>query len=341
MSISARVRSIPVLEEWKGALKRFAGDTQQILQAANLEIQRTEDWLRERANHWHHKVEESRDEVERAKRDLEDCREDSENDCSEEEDTLIESKHRLRKAEEELENVRRWTQQVGEVVAIYRAQAYRLNGFINKDLSQANAFLGRIISELQAYVQVQQPIVPAGVSGEAYAQTGIASKLASTPWNTIGDPEDKQKLQNALSRLEESEKGKAIAEAISKSSTEVCFGQTKKGALAQYISNKITLDESVWKDASPNRVAAIIAHEGTHLQWEIQRNGPRAATREEYIDEEYHAFKAQFEVWLEVGGVEIDPELDQNLAMFRSMSEVDIKSRIREQYKEELDELFP
>jgi len=74
-----------------------------------------------------------------------------------------------------------------------------------------------------------------------------------------------------------------------------------KGAIAQYDpdSHEITVHESL-KTASPKVLAAHLAHEGTHVLWD----------RPNSIDQEYHAFKAQAEVWDQIKGEETDTQCD-------------------------------
>ena len=193
MSPTANVRAIHTLEELKGALGRFGGEARGALQAAEQEIRRTLDWLQERHNYWRSEVRRRREEVRQAEADLDSCLASGYDDedgryhapnCSAEEHALHQAQVRLREAEEELQNVRRWMKVVGEAVDTYRVQAQRLSRLIAADLPKANAFLERKIAELERYRALRLAATPlvgqAGLSspqkgtiGEEWARTHV------------------------------------------------------------------------------------------------------------------------------------------------------------------------
>ena len=160
MSPTANVRAIRSLEELKGALGRFGGETREALQAAEQEIRRTLDWLQERLNYWRSEVWRWQEEVRQAEADLDSCLASGYDDedgryhapnCSAEEHALRQAQVRLREAEAELQNVQRWMKAVGEAVAQYRVQARRLQDLADTRTEKAQAFLGRKISDLEQY----------------------------------------------------------------------------------------------------------------------------------------------------------------------------------------------
>ena len=326
MSPSALVRSIQALDDLKGGLRRFTGEAQETLQAAEQEIRRTEEWLQERFNHWRNEVRRRQEEVRQAKAALARCRASGYHDedgryhapdCSAEERALYQAKVHLQEAEAELRNVQRWMKAVGEAVAAYRIQAQRLGRLLAADLPKADAFLGRKLADLRAYLAVATP--PAtGVM----PSTTLFQSAMETHSNIVGGSGAVQKLQDALMRLEGTEIGHAIAQAIHEHGTTVRFGQTDEEAIAHFdpIRNEIVIHEGL-RETSPNVLAAHLAHEGTHVQW----------NRDDSIDQEYHAFKAQAEVWNQLKGNETDEQCDW-VSWVISLGERQAKKRIRKLY---------
>jgi hypothetical protein len=122
-----------------------------------------------------------------------------------------------------------------------------------------------------------------------------------------------------LTALERARAGYSIAAAIRERGTAVRFGQIGKDVIAYFDHerNEIVVNE-VLRNASLNVSVQHLAHEGAHLQW----NRPNS------IDQEYHAFKAEAEVWDELKGHETDDQCDQVSQMI-SLGEAEAKKRIR------------
>ncbi|MCS7039953.1 MAG: hypothetical protein NZP34_10145, partial [Caldilineales bacterium] len=70
---SAHVLSIQALAELKAAFTRFGHETQEALNAADIELRRTLDWLQERLNYWRNEVRRRQEEVNRAQAALDRC----------------------------------------------------------------------------------------------------------------------------------------------------------------------------------------------------------------------------------------------------------------------------
>jgi len=132
-----------------------------------------------------------------------------------------------------------------------------------------------------------------------------------------------QRLQDGLAALEGARAGRSIATAIRERGIRVRFGQMDKDTVAYFdpTKNEIVLNERL-QDSSSNVLAAHLAHEGTHVQWMLQWNRPLS------IDQEYHAFKAEAEVWDELKGSETDDLCDQVSKMI-SLGEAEAKKVIR------------
>jgi hypothetical protein len=307
MREAVNVRAIRALTELRDALGRFAGTAKEALASAEIEIRRTQEWLREREAHW-------RREVERARWDYKEClRHQDEEwglDCAAEKAALLH-------AEAELQKVQYWRARVERTIAEYRPYANRLKYLATDHTERARAFLDRRRAELEAYMAVPVPSAAQVVPGEE-------ARGAEVPqlYTIVGSPAEKACLNEALRLLESVESGHQAARVIQGKGTTVHFGSTVIGAIAQYDldTNKITIHQSL-KDASPRVLAAHLAHEGTHVLWE-QPNS---------IDQEYHAFKAQAKVWERIKGEESDLQCDWVSGMI-SLGEEEAKRIIRRLY---------
>jgi hypothetical protein len=324
MNQSANVRAIQTLGDLKGALARFGAEAREALAAAEEEIRQTLDWLQERRNHWQNEVQRCQEEVRRAETALARCQASGYRDrdghyhapdCSAYERAVFQARVRLREAEAELRNVQEWLRMVGEAATAYRLQAWRLDRQLAMDLPRADAFLGRKIAELQAYLAVS---APAGAGATVPAGSGVGIRQ----WNVAGSSAESERLRDALGRLEGSAAGHPIAMAISECGTSVRFGATAEGAIAHFDPdrNEIVIHEGL-RDASPGLLAAHLAHEGTHVQW----------NRDDSIEQEYHAFKAQAEVWNQLKGDEADDQCDWVNEMI-SLGKEEAMSIIRDLY---------
>ncbi|MFQ5342053.1 MAG: hypothetical protein ACE5F6_10960 [Anaerolineae bacterium] len=334
MSPSANVLAIHALEELKVALGRFGGEAQAALRTAEQEIRRTLEWLQERQAHWEREVRRRQEEVRQARAALERCRASARHDpktgrshvpdCSRYEHALAQARGCLREAEAELRNVREWSRQVQQTAADYQRQAQRLAAMLSNDLPKATALLGRKITTLQPYVAMTAPAGQAGMRPAAspFQRAGGMAQAQGSQWHTAGQPDGIRKLEDGLTGLQGTVAGHAIAAAIHEQNTTVRFGETGQNVIACFDpnSNEIVIHEGL-QDASPNVLAAHLAHEGTHVQW----------SRDDSIDQEYHAFKAQAEVWDELKGDEADEQCDRVSGMI-SLGEMRAKWVIRDLY---------
>jgi len=144
----------------------------------------------------------------------------------------------------------------------------------------------------------------------------------------VGQPGEIQKLQDGLTTLGGARAGHSITAAIREHGTAVRFGQTDEDAIAYFDPgrNEIVISEGL-REASLNVLVQHLAHEGTHTQWMLQWN------RSNSIDQEYHAFKAEAEVWNQLKGSETDSQCDW-VSWFFALGENQAKRRIRRFYSD-------
>ena len=106
--------------------------------------------------------------------------------------------------------------------------------------------------------------------------------------------------------------------------TRVEFGKTFGDVAAQFdsVANEIIVSERCAL-ASLAVLAAYLAHEGTHVQWDEPNS----------IDQEYHAFKAEAAVWEELEGDESNWRCEMVSRMI-SRGAREAKKQIRRAYPE-------
>lgn len=171
---SANVRSVQTLTDVKTALAQFAGESQAALQRMEVEARRTLEWLDERRRHWEGQVRRCEEIAQQALAALQRCQASASRDpktgrvyapdCSGPEATLRQAVERLREAQSQLANVRRWAATLQESGAAFQRQAQRQTRFVEKEGVEAQAFLERRVAALEAYASV-------GLSGIPFTTT--------------------------------------------------------------------------------------------------------------------------------------------------------------------------
>ncbi len=326
----AHVQDIQALTELHRALTSFEDVARDAIAAVEREVKQTLEWLYERELHWRRQVDRRQSEVDEARADLRRCQQQNghDHDCSEEERALGVARHRLRQAEEELANTRRWKVRTEEAVREYELQAKRFREATTVRVEDAKAFLARRRVDLEVYTASLRASSPASEAAGPGQRPG---------WMPVGDAADVAKLERALAAASTVPAGSFAADAIQEHRTSVRFGQPKEGSWAHFDSkkNEIVLDESL-RDRSDNVIAAYLAHEGTH----VACNDPAPVNEDSYIDQECQCFVAQADVSRALGGEEEDPELKWLVTMVTALSEDDFKDKLRTIYKEELRERY-
>jgi flagellar biosynthesis regulator FlaF len=169
MSNSAHVISIQYLVDLRIAIGQFREETQQSLSSIDIEIRRSQEWLKQKHDYWRKQVEHRKEEVSRAQQALSHCRSTKNSDCRSVQNKLAEALRALREAEKELETVRYWSQVIQQAITDYQKQAYRLEQQLQQDIPKAGTFLGRKIEELKGYMAVSP--ISGGVVSTTYASS--------------------------------------------------------------------------------------------------------------------------------------------------------------------------
>lgn len=331
MDSKANVLSIQALEDLKGVLGHFGSEAQDVLNATALEIRRTQDWLAERRGYWQAEARRRQEVVVKASAALATCRASRYRDpktgayyeppCTAQLEAVRKAQGYLAKAETKLRNVQQWTLLVQQAVADFQRQTQRMAILLSNDLSKAIALLGRSVAILQSYAA----IVPLADGIEMMPMEHSGSRggnVEEIERCVTGSSDETRQLHQALSRLKDIDIGRSISETILNTGTTIRFGQIENGTVAYFDSehNEIVINNNS-QNAFPEILAAHLAHEGTHVQW----------NREGSINQEYHAFRAQAEVWSQLKEDEVDAQCDFVKWMI-SLGEKEAKSHIRRYY---------
>lgn len=161
MKRPAFILSVQTLQDLSTKLSRFSGEASQALEAVEIEIQRTLEFLQKRFEHWRQEVRRREQVLRQAERALRRCQSAVYHDrdgrpyhlpCTAEQAAVERAGRALEEAHKELENVRRWINRVNDAVKKYRREANRLRQLASTQTSQARAFLSRKHSQLTRYI---------------------------------------------------------------------------------------------------------------------------------------------------------------------------------------------
>ena len=188
MSYSANVQSVQALEEMKSALAGVRAEAQSSMDAAAIEIRRTQDWIQERVQHWQNEMKRCQAAVRQAAAALHRCESAryrdkdgnvTEPDCSRFEAALAEAERRLAAAESELATAQRARQEIKQAVGAYERESRRLAASLNNDVLKASAMLDRTVGSLLAYLAVSPS---AGETAAGHVSPPAAVQPHSIPW---------------------------------------------------------------------------------------------------------------------------------------------------------------
>jgi hypothetical protein len=161
MAGTARVTSVAALEDFKARLAEFGVDAGNALVSIQTEIRRVFEWLEAQAKLWQREVQKRQELVSRARSDL-DARKWMTRDglsagTTEQEIALAEAIRGLRRAEEKVDNCRRWSLALPQEAIECEGPARVLAGMLESDLRLATSLLDQKIAALEAYLALIVP----------------------------------------------------------------------------------------------------------------------------------------------------------------------------------------
>lgn len=155
MGSSANVRSIAALDEMNTALKRFQNEATSALNAADMDIKRTFEWLQERRRYWQYELKRHEQALIEAQRALQACMRSGDRehppDCRENMAAVARLQRMVQEAGRELQIVEIHIKRVGEAAQHYQSVARRLASTLNGELLQGSTFLSNRANTLYAY----------------------------------------------------------------------------------------------------------------------------------------------------------------------------------------------
>lgn len=156
----AKVTSIDVVEQFAAALNCFGEDSKTALDGVDMEVRRALNWIqREQKDYWTQRVRRGWDEVNIARKELERKMMfypgDDRPSCHDERLALEAAKRRLRLAQEKIEAVKRWSHRADREVNEYIGAIQQLRRWMEFDLPQGLADLGRMARALEDYVALE------------------------------------------------------------------------------------------------------------------------------------------------------------------------------------------
>ncbi|MGE3108331.1 MAG: hypothetical protein AB7G11_16380 [Phycisphaerales bacterium] len=190
MSGSANITSIAVLREFRLALGKYRAEAAAALIEAESELSRTLVWLKhDRLPYWTHELRRRQELLTRAKSEMYRSVVASDTDGRagvDQKKTLERAKRMLAEAEAKMQSVRRWLRILDHEAVLYHGEVQGLSGFLDTDLSQAEARLERMSANLEEYARLRAPGGdPAGAASEDEAG-GSTNSPAATQDATAG-----------------------------------------------------------------------------------------------------------------------------------------------------------
>jgi hypothetical protein len=185
MSQGARVTSITAVERFKEALCEFGVDGQDALAAVDAQLQRAQDWLKDKARYWQKEIRERHDAMVRAKIELEqrkfENRDGRGRGTSEPEKNFRRAQEKLKEAEQKFANCKKWMPIFEHALREYQGPARVLSGSLETDLKVAVALLNQKLEALDAYLKLNPPPTPAPVSTVSSTEpVSVASQAPET-----------------------------------------------------------------------------------------------------------------------------------------------------------------
>ena len=172
----AAVQSIEALREFRAAIAIFGEDAEGALQAVDMEIRRTVQWLQhDQRIYWENEIKRRREKLAQADAELHRRKLSGmfghAGAFSEQKEMVRRAKGRLEDAERRSALVRKWTPQLQQAVLEYKGHTRRLLDLAGGDLPRSLATLDRLIAALEAYADLPPPSVFEEATRVAFAES--------------------------------------------------------------------------------------------------------------------------------------------------------------------------
>jgi hypothetical protein len=164
MSRRARVKSIDALQAMAAAMECFRADATSAMDDLEMQIRRAVEWINhECRQYWTEEVRQGWQRMYEAQVQLQQAmtyRRVAEHQpaCPDERKAVQQAKLRLQTAQITLEAVAHWALMIDRAINEYRANRAHLVNWLDSDLPQAVAVLGRMTSALETYITLGAPL---------------------------------------------------------------------------------------------------------------------------------------------------------------------------------------
>lgn len=156
--MSVNVRSIPAIREFRGAVQRFLEAAEAVLQALQMELQRSFDWIdHEQPHYWQAQLRRAFDLVAQTRVALTTCQMRTvagrQPSCIEEKQAHEAAKRRLQRCQEQIEATKRWGLKLHNESDEFRGRLAALRRFLDHEMPQLLALLERSATILESYAE--------------------------------------------------------------------------------------------------------------------------------------------------------------------------------------------
>jgi hypothetical protein len=164
MSRSAYVTSIETVGHFRTALCEFISGTKDSLDAIEIQIRRTLDWLTSQMKYWQCEIRTRQEDLVRAKIELT-SRKYANRDgtglgTADHEKAFRKAQARLKEAEQKLANCRRWMPVLEQAITEYHGPARQLSGSLDSEVKHSLALLDQKLAALEDYLAMTPPSPP-------------------------------------------------------------------------------------------------------------------------------------------------------------------------------------
>lgn len=163
--MSANVRDIQAIREFRAALLRFADEAEGALQFMQTEMNRTFEWIEhDRPHYWTVQLRLAFDQVAATRTALSTCQMRTvagrRPSCIEEKQAYERARRRLQHCQEQLERVKRWNARIRHDASEFHGRMAGLRQLLEFEIPRALALLDRTATTLEAYADVKPPRPP-------------------------------------------------------------------------------------------------------------------------------------------------------------------------------------
>ena len=160
--MSANVRNIEAIRDFRAALMKFAEEAESALQSMQMDTHRAFEWIEhDRPHYWTIQVRKAFDLVAATRSALNTCQMRTvaghRSACIEEKQAYAQAKRRLQHCQEQVARVQRWGQKVRHDADEFRGRLAGLKKLLDVDIPKALALLEKTAMVLESYAEIGPP----------------------------------------------------------------------------------------------------------------------------------------------------------------------------------------